>query len=167
MMALPKTHEDEEYLGNSRSLTSPALIEISGSRKMTGRLGWLAERAANLDLVPSCGLANWFSETAREVASLMVLHTDWDSYGGEPLDPLTAEAALRLLVRIAEPTLSRPKVFPESAGGVGFEFQTKTSELTVIVHRHGDISHYYEDRVRGLEHEGQGVPIELNEFRNS
>lgn len=91
----------------------------------------------------------------------MSLSLDWDSYGGDAVHRATAEAALRVLVGMNQTGLPRPSVFAEAAGGVGFEFSSASAELTLIVHRPGEMSYYFEDLVSGIEREGQGLPSEL------
>ena len=100
-------------------------------------------------------------DVAREVVQFMSLSVDWDSYGGDAVDRATAEAALRVLVGMNQRGLPRPSVFAEAAGGVGFEFSNACAEVTLIVHRPGEMTYYFEDLVSGVGREGEGLPSEL------
>lgn len=99
---------------------------------------------------------DWFPGLATEVLNLTDLPHDWDSYGADPLSLESAEAALGIILRIARKGLSRPVVSPVSAGGVVFEWESPTAELSVTVHGANSASFYFDD-----EHEGPIEELEL------
>ena len=163
MITLPNMTEEEEFLGRSRQVMPPAMITISPAHQQIKRTTFLTEAPPGGDFSASPKLPDWFFDAAKDIACLMALNADWDSYGGEAIDLTTAAAALRVLIEIGEPDLPRPSIFPESAGGVVFEFRHANAELTLIVHRADEVSYFCENSVSGLEREGEGLP-EFSDF---
>ena len=152
--ALLREPSESEFLGDSTLKESRKSLQIS----------LLPDRDACLTgtLQEVTSLPEWFSELAKEVVCLMSLPPDWDSYGADPIDAATVQDALKALVLILKPGLPQPRVFPDSAGGVGFEFHTSNAELTLIVHPTSGTSFYLEDLINGQDQEGEGLPESLD-----
>ena len=156
-MASVRMVDEMSFLGDSMFGVAPRLIRIFPPDQSSSPFPCLTEAVPDLSLTMP-DLPKWFYDLAGEVVGLMSLPPDWDSYGGNPLDLAVAEAALNTIVRILKPGLPRPVVFPESAGGVGFEFQTPSAELSLIVHGPNEVSFHYEHLAQGYEQEGDGLP---------
>lgn len=161
MSTLPGAVEEDHFLGDSRQVVSKPEVRILPAHQPGRRTSCLTEATPIYGSFALPKVAHWFMDVAKDVVQLMSLNVDWDSYGGEAIDQTTAEMALRTLMAMDQYSLPRPSVFAESAGGVGFEFRRPSAELTLVVHRSGEVSYFYEDLVNGVEKDGEGLPVGL------
>ena len=161
MATLPKPDVEDSFLGDSRPVVMHPEVRILPYYHPVKPSSCLTEATTGFGPFAVPKAAPWILDVARDILRFMSLNADWDSYGGDAVDQATAEAALRVLMVMSQTKLPRPSVFAEAAGGVGFEFCTPRAELTLIVHRPGEMSYYFEDLVNGVEREGEGLPPEL------
>lgn len=73
----------------------------------------------------------WIPEIREKMRGYLELPTNWDSYGGGPISNEVVAAAERFAELMAAIGFSRPKICPESSGGVLLEWQSPTQVLTV------------------------------------
>jgi hypothetical protein len=62
---------------------------------------------------------------------LLELRANWDSYGGQPLEPRVAEWAESLLAPLLVQGVAAPSFVPMSTGGLALEWHRRSVELVI------------------------------------
>ena len=109
--------------------------------------------ASSMGALLTNALPRWFSQFARRCAYLTQLAPNWDSYGGLPVHPTVAEAAVRLVQSIAGPGMPQPKVVPTPKGGLQLEWHTGDVDLEVELVSPTRLNVVFESRTGGEEWE--------------
>jgi hypothetical protein len=110
----------------------------------------LPVRVSGLDRLPP-----WFDVAMRSIAPLLALPPNWDSYGGQPIDPKAAMGALQLLMAAMKEDKPMPQFVPVSNGGVMLEWHTMNGDLEIEVMPSGYIRAVFDDAAEWEE------PIEI------
>jgi hypothetical protein len=76
---------------------------------------------------------SWIAPTARQVATLLKLRENWDSYGSAPIRRDTAYALIDVLAGIMGPNSPAPAVVPSPDGHLQAEWHTNGIDLEVEV----------------------------------
>lgn len=69
----------------------------------------------------------------KEVASLLELGDNWDSYGAEPIDPKNAALILRVAAEVFDAETDAPHVAPTNNGGIDLDWSAKGLRLQTNV----------------------------------
>ncbi len=94
-----------------------------------------------------------FERMVRRLLEFTALPVNWDSYGGLPLDPAVALAALRLLLPLVASGAPMPFLVPRSAGGLSLEWHSTGRELILSLEGPTTVSTYFWDPQSGEEWE--------------
>lgn len=100
------------------------------------------------------GTRLWFSELRKRLAELSVLPKNWDSYGGEPLQPISVSALVSTLIRFDDTIRSRPRISLSHDGGLVCEWASGEFSVDLISSSDGAVTVYFADEVTGEEWEG-------------
>lgn len=73
--------------------------------------------------IPRDRVANPLLTLQRSIEVLAAMPPNWDGYGALPIDPLTAENAMRAVEALSE--LPSPEITPNPNGTLSFEWQSK------------------------------------------
>jgi hypothetical protein len=76
----------------------------------------------------------WWSRAAMErISRLGELKANWDSYGGRPIDPYCAMAAIQFVLSVLGPSIPTPAIVPLNRGGIQLEWHRRGVDLEVAV----------------------------------
>lgn len=75
----------------------------------------------------------WIIPILKEISALGDLAANWNSYGGQPIRPEAAEAALDVLLSLLLPTDSLPAIVPTGGGGIMLEWHEKGIDLEIEI----------------------------------
>lgn len=75
----------------------------------------------------------WRSRAIARLEELVKLRPNWDSYGGLPVKPRSAEIALQILGNLMLETTPAPSIVPTASGHVQLEWHTGGIDLEVEV----------------------------------
>ena len=78
---------------------------------------------------PTVRLPMWFARAVGSLIALRLLPTNWDSYGGAPLEDVHARAAIQLLQSVMTDYLPLPDFIPLADGGVELEWDVGDRQL--------------------------------------
>jgi hypothetical protein len=84
---------------------------------------------------------------------LLTLPHNWDSYGGQRINPGVVQDAVNLINPLLEPTSPAPRVVPLSSGGLQLEWHRGGIDLEVVFDRDGQPFFDYRNRENGDESE--------------
>lgn len=94
---------------------------------------------------------NWIRESRRRLLEFTQLPQDWDLEGGEPVEPIAAGAALKLLLRLGAEFETPPDLVPIGDGGVMVEWHTPALDLEIAIDSDLRGSIFYRDRLGNRE----------------
>lgn len=95
------------------------------------------------------------AEAARQLAKLLSMPPDWDSYGAYPIDRHKAAAALDLVWIAIESGAPVPAIVPTSDGGIQLEWHRRGVDLEIRVISGASFEVYFEDLSTGRICEGE------------
>lgn len=78
-------------------------------------------------------LTDWFGPILEQICKLGELRENWDSYGGRPVNPYCAEAAISLLLLVLERDTPAPAVVPTNRGGLQIEWHRGGMDVEVEI----------------------------------
>jgi hypothetical protein len=78
---------------------------------------------------PTVRLPAWFARAVGSLIALRLLPTNWDSYGGAPLEDVHARAAIQFLHAVMTDYLPLPDFIPLADGGVELEWDVGDRQL--------------------------------------
>jgi hypothetical protein len=76
---------------------------------------------------------DWIVPILKKVCELGSLPPNWNSYGGQPIRPEIAEAAVTLLLNLLTPADPLPSVVPTTRGGILLEWHEGGIDLEVDI----------------------------------
>lgn len=97
----------------------------------------------------------WQYSVRRNIAELLDLSDNWDSYGAVAIRPEYAASALRLLQSIMDSETAAPSVVPTNLGGIQIEWHASGIDLEIEVESTSRISVWYEDNRIGVSWEDE------------
>jgi hypothetical protein len=97
----------------------------------------------------------WFKSIRQNVANLLDLSENWDSFGASAIKLEYAESALSLLQSIMDSETLTPSIVPTSVGGLQMEWHAKGIDLEVEVESISRVNVFYEDSHRGVSWEDE------------
>ncbi|HEU0072433.1 MAG TPA: hypothetical protein VFS30_00340 [Dehalococcoidia bacterium] len=106
----------------------------------------------------------WLESVVRGLVGLMVLPSDWDSYGACPVEPAAAETSINVLGRVMAESTPSPQIVPTVTGGVQLEWHLGGVDLEIAIRPSGDAHVLFEDLGSGEEWEGW-LPDFVSEVR--
>lgn len=113
--------------GSTATGRTPMLSGIlDGSHEMR-----FLSAAGELVLVVDPDPPNWLVPTAQGIVDLLDLSPNWDSYGGRPINPDFAVAALSLAFEVLRDDSPTPSVVPTSSGGIQLEWHQNSIDLEI------------------------------------
>lgn len=95
----------------------------------------------------------WIGPTLQSLAEVLRLRPNWDTYGGNPVDPRCAEAALGLAFRTLRDDTAAPSIVPTSPGGLQLEWHAGGVDLEIEFLSPTRICGIFEDHVAGTSWE--------------
>jgi len=105
----------------------------------------------------------WVEPTVQSLGKLLELGSDWDSYGGSPIDPRCVAAALDLIFGTLPHDAPVPSVVPTSGGGVQIEWHTRGVDLEVELLSATRVCGLFEDAISGSSWE-KDLSFDLRPF---
>ena len=87
----------------------------------------------------------WVEPTMKSFGELLELDADWDSHGGNRIDPNCVKAALELAWTVMREDSPSPSVVPTSRGGVQLEWHTGEVDLEIEFVSPTRVYGYFED----------------------
>lgn len=111
--------------------------------------GWIPSSSAALIRNIPGWRANWLSEARSAILEMLDLKPGWDTYGGAPIDPRTAEKVFGVLRRMSDLGLPKPFISPTSKGGIttewnrgldGIEMSFDRDGVEVLIDRAGEMT---------------------------
>lgn len=75
----------------------------------------------------------WSRSAIEQISRLGELKANWDSYGGRPIDPYCAMAAIRLVLSLLGPSIPTPAIVPLNRGGIQLEWHRRAVDLEIAV----------------------------------
>ncbi len=97
----------------------------------------------------------WQYSIRRNIAELLDLSDNWDSYGAVAIRPEYAASALGLLQSIMDSETIAPSVVPTNLGGIQIEWHAGGIDLEIEVESTSRISVWYEDNRTGVSWEDE------------
>ena len=97
----------------------------------------------------------WTIEVASNLARLLYLEPNWDSYGAKEIDLKSAIVAIDLLLRIMEDDTPSPSVVPTNVGGIQYEWHEKGKDLEIEILSSDTISWFFRDLDTAETDEGE------------
>ena len=79
-------------------------------------------------------LPEWSRDVIQQISQLGDLGSNWDSYGGKPIDPYCAMAAIQLVLTVRDSSIPSPAVVPLNNGGIQLEWHQRGVDLEIAVH---------------------------------
>ena len=95
----------------------------------------------------------WFAKSIAEIRRLLWLPAGWDSFQGQPVDPVTAARSLELLVNLSQDDMPAPQFIPAQRGGVQLEWHRRGIDLEIELQTSGRIAAMFEDTWESVEWE--------------
>jgi hypothetical protein len=138
-----------------RDSTSQVDLDIRQTAPDTWRVVLVVSRpqAVTLEIELNGEEPQWFRSTLENLATLLRLPTNWNSYGAPPIDPDLAIAGLRLLAATMEDDTPPPVVVPTHRGAIQFEWHMRGLDLEVNVLALDRFAVGYEDLQQSIEWE--------------
>jgi hypothetical protein len=96
-------------------------------------------------------LPPWSCEAIKQVSHLGDLEANWDSFGGRPIDPHCAMAAIRLILSFLGPEIPPPAVIPTNRGGIQFEWHCRGVDFEIAIQSPSRYAVSFEDQESGEE----------------
>lgn len=97
----------------------------------------------------------WVATITPRLQNLMMLRSNWNSYGARTIQFSSLEAAIELLSRIMRPNTPPPIIMPTSDGSLQLEWHEKGLDLEVRIYSRSRFYVSVEDlRNRGRDWEG-------------
>lgn len=155
-----------KYPDNYQTLSALALVDrkvpstIPSSGTITG-----TDNVQRKFVVPEVSLVGQTVALHRlrsatiKLAGFLFLQENWDSYGALPIGIEIINRALSILDNITKENTPLPDIFPTSAGGVCFEWNSKQAALELEIGPNSPISYYFEKGEK--EEEGEIEAEEL------
>jgi len=97
----------------------------------------------------------WQYSVRRNIAELLDLSDNWDSYGAAAIRPEYAASAIRLLQSIMDSETLAPSVVPTNLGGIQIEWHASGIDLEIEVESTSRIGVWYEDNRIGVSWEDE------------
>lgn len=99
------------------------------------------------------GGPRWVEPTLRTLGQLLLLPTDWDSFGGRAVHPSCVWSAWDLLRSVMRPDSPAPAVVPTNRGGVQLEWHSGAIDVEIEIEPSLRIRASYEDSAAGTSWE--------------
>lgn len=96
-----------------------------------------------------------FAAAARQLARLLAMPPDWDSYGASPIDRQKAGAALYLVWIAIVSGAPVPAIVPTSDGGIQLEWHRRGVDLEIRVISGASFEVFFEELATGKVCEGE------------
>jgi hypothetical protein len=97
----------------------------------------------------------WQHSIRQNIAELLDLSDNWDSYGAVAIRPEYAASALGLLQSIMDSEIVAPSIVPTNLGGIQIEWHAGGIDLEIEVESTSRINVWYEDNRTGLSWEDE------------
>jgi len=89
----------------------------------------------------------WFRPILRELAELLELPRNWNSYGAPPIAPRAVTRGMQVLSEVmSSGDTPCPEVTPTTQAGVQFEWHARGIDLELAIDPRGRVSALFEDR---------------------
>ena len=96
----------------------------------------------------------WLAHVAQELAAILELAPNWNSYGAPVVEKSAITQAFSVLQSIAKTDTPAPYVLPTPTGGVQFEWHTQEIDLEVEISPGREVSFLLDCTDKGKEYEG-------------
>jgi hypothetical protein len=93
----------------------------------------------------------WFWPVLENICRLDELQENWDSYGGRPINPDCAAAAISLLLSVLEPDTPTPAIVPTNRGSLQIKWHRGGIDLEIEVQSPSRFRVAFEDEKTGEE----------------
>lgn len=90
----------------------------------------------------------WLIDFANDVASLLSLQDNWDSYGARPISFTVLCNSLFIMLDIMDNDTPLPQAVPTVHGGIQLEWHTCGIDLEIEINPHDQISILFEDTLQ-------------------
>jgi hypothetical protein len=94
---------------------------------------------------------SWLSDLLGRLCALGELPSNWDSYGGLPIEPSCAVGAAGLMLSLMDRTTPIPSLVPTNRGGIQLEWHENGVDLEIEVSTASGIRALFEDLETGHE----------------
>ena len=93
----------------------------------------------------------WEHEALSQLASIVLLQKDWDSYGADPVEWARVQQAFGLLHSVMDNRTPPPVLVPMTNGSIQLEWHVLDIDLEVELLSDTSIAVWYKDRLGRLE----------------
>jgi hypothetical protein len=129
--------------------------DVAAREPVRAELRFDAPRAEAGADVPS-----WVEVITPRLQNLMMLRSNWNSYGARIIELSNLEVAIELLGRLMRPSTPVPIIMPTSDGSLQIEWHERDIDLEVRIHGRSRYYVTFED-LRNHRHDWEG-PISSN-----
>ena len=107
----------------------------------------------------------WLGRVKRRLEELILLPTNWDSYGAAPVDPRVARLAENLVEWFAVADMPSPDVFATSDGGIQIEWHVRGVNIEIDISPSDGTTIYFHDLTAGQPWSRQASSNDLQTAR--
>lgn len=108
-------------------------------------------------------LPAWFDPLVNQIANVLALGPNWDTYGAPRIEPKTVSSAVEIVFGILGQSSPAPQIVPLATGGIQFEWHRRGVDLEIVFDADSRPTFTFEDST-GTEETGV-IPENLDRLR--